>query len=387
MDSKKIRTRQENKSFPNPKGKKQILAIDIGYSSVKVYHENGCMSFPAYAKKLEGEILVADEADILYRENEDSEVFIIGYNAQNMASAIEATDSESELYGRKRYFSNSFKAIYRVALALNLRTKSDNREIAIQTGLPSAYYKGDTPNIQKVMSGTHSFDLKIGTSKEWQHFSFTINEENVSVIPQPLGTFYSVMSLNDGNWSNGKNDLSIPGAKELMYKNVLVMDIGFGTFDFYATKNRTAETDKKVSKNDVGMKAVLSEVSKEIMDTYGVDIPVPSLQKCLETGQIEVFDEDTLTSDYKSIKEIVDKANDIVFERAFEQAKTATSSFQGYDYIIITGGTGEAWFDKFKEKLKGLKTVKIIPGNINDHNSMIYSNVRGYYMYSYQHNK
>ncbi len=386
MDSKKIRTRQESKSFPNPKGKKQIVAIDIGYSSVKVYHENGCMSFPAYARKLEGDILVADDADILYRENKDSDVYMIGYNAQNMASEIDATDSESELYGRKRYFSNSFKAIYRTALALTIGKKGDNREIDIQTGLPSAYFKGDTPNIQKAMAGTHIFDLKIGNN-DWQHFAYTINDENVNVMPQPLGTFYSVMTNNDGKLSEGKSDGSVPSSKELLYKNVLVMDIGFGTFDFYATKNRTAETDKKVSKNDVGMKAVLAEVSKQIMDEYSVDIPVPSLQKCLETGQIEVFDEDTLTSDYKSIKEIVDKANEIVFDRAFEQAKAATSSFQGYDFIIITGGTGEAWFDKFKEKLKGLKTVRILPGNINDHNSMIYSNVRGYYMYAYQRNK
>lgn len=382
MDAKKIRTKQESKAFTNPKGKKQILAIDIGYSSVKLYHENGCTCFPAYAKKLEGDILIADSQDILYRENKDSDVFIIGYNAQNMASYIDATDSETELYGRKRYTSNSFKALFRAALALSIKNK-DNREIAIQTGLPSAFYKGDTPTIQKVMSGEHSFDLKIGT-ENWQHFSFSINEENVSVMPQPLGTFYSVMTLNDGTMSNGKSEGLIPSAKELLYKNVLVMDIGFGTFDFYGTKNRTAETDKKVSKNDVGMKAVLTEVSKEIMDTYSVDIPVPSLQKCLETGYIEVFDEETLTSDYKSIKEIVDKANEIVFERAFEQAKTATSAFQGYDFIIITGGTGEAWFDKFAEKLKGLKTVKLLRGNINDHYSMIYSNVRGYYMYRYQ---
>lgn len=383
MDTKKIRTKQETRNFANPKGKKQILAIDIGYSAVKVYSENGSLAFPSYVKKHEGEFVVPDDADILYRENESSDVYVIGYNAQKMATPIDATDSESELYGRKRYFSSSFKAIYRAALAQGIRKKEDSREIFIQTGLPSAYVKGDTPNIQKVMSGIHSFDLKIG-KEPWQHYSYTIKEENVAVIPQPMGTFYSVITQNDGNFSNGKSDASIPGFKEIFYKNVLVMDVGFGTFDFYAIKNRTAETDKKVSKNDVGMKAVLSEVSKEIMERYGQDIPVSSLQNYLETGTIEVFDEEAMTSDYKSIKDIVEKANDIVFERAFEQAKAATSSFAGYDYIIITGGTGEAWFEKFAEKLKGLKTVKLIPGNIIDHNSMIYSNVRGYYMLAYQ---
>ena len=46
MESKKYRTRQDNKSMTNPKGKEYIMGIDIGYSGTKIFVENGCSCFP-----------------------------------------------------------------------------------------------------------------------------------------------------------------------------------------------------------------------------------------------------------------------------------------------------------------------------------------------------
>ena len=66
------------------------------------------------------------------------------------------------------------------------------------------------------------------------------------------------------------------------------------------------------------------------------------------------------------------------------KAKSVTNSFRGYNNLIISGGTGEAWYDKIKGRLKGMKTLKIIPANINDQYPLIYSVVRGYYLYCYR---
>ena len=52
-------------------------------------------------------------------------------------------------------------------------------------------------------------------------------------------------------------------------------------------------------------------------------------------------------------------------------------------FILVTGGTGEAWLDKIRDYFSGLKTVRVMTGNENDHLPMIYSNARGYYMYRY----
>ena len=55
-----------------------------------------------------------------------------------------------------------------------------------------------------------------------------------------------------------------------------------------------------------------------------------------------------------------------------------------YRYLIVTGGTGAAWAETIKEKMKGLSTLNICFANTNDTSiSIIFSNVRGYYMNRY----
>lgn len=41
METKKYRTRQEERRLTYPKGKKYIVALDIGYSGTKIFTENG----------------------------------------------------------------------------------------------------------------------------------------------------------------------------------------------------------------------------------------------------------------------------------------------------------------------------------------------------------
>lgn len=48
-------------------------------------------------------------------------------------------------------------------------------------------------------------------------------------MPQPAGALYSFLITSEGRY--------IPNAKNYMMSNLLVMDIGFGTFDFYGLKS------------------------------------------------------------------------------------------------------------------------------------------------------
>ena len=53
------------------------------------------------------------------------------------------------------------------------------------------------------------------------------------------------------------------------------------------------------------------------------------------------------------------------------------------EVLVITGGTGAAWYDMYADYFKGMKGLQVIPGNCNDGLPMMYSNVRGYYMLRY----
>lgn len=68
---------------------------------------------------------------------------------------------------------------------------------------------------------------------------------------------------------------------------------------------------------------------------------------------------------------------------SIETLKTISNFMRDYDVMIPTGGTGQAWFEEYREYFKGMTGLQIIPGNRNDKLPMIYSNVRGYYMFRY----
>lgn len=373
MQTNKFRTRQEFcRTSTNPKGKNYIIALDAGYSAMKVFHENGYFCFPSYVRRLSGELIYPSKDDILYRDLETGELYILGYSAQNMAGSIETNDTEGELYSRKRYRDKNFIILCQAALAIAMQDKKDNRDIMIQTGLPSSYVEADTSDFTWTLTRPAKFQLKIGEGN-WKDYSFEISKDNIFVMPQPAGSLYSVLINPDGTY--------VSNAKHYLISNLLVMDIGFGTFDFYGIKNRAVVCKESI--DEIGMKQVLKETSTQILKQMNEDIRVTALQNNLGTGYVTCLDEDTMKEEERPLAPILESANKKVFEAAMGKAKSVTSFFRDYRILIVTGGTGDAWYEMINKYLSGMKTLKIIPGNINDRLPMIYSNVRGYYMYRY----
>ena len=89
----------------------------------------------------------------------------------------------------------------------------------------------------------------------------------------------------------------------------------------------------------------------------------------------------------RPLEPLLSAASDEVFKDAIERAKSITSAFRDYNYLIVSGGTGDAWYEKIEKYLSGMHTLHVMKGNVNDHLPMIYSNVRGYYMFQYTLNK
>ena len=90
----------------------------------------------------------------------------------------------------------------------------------------------------------------------------------------------------------------------------------------------------------------------------------------------------------KDLSPYLEQASGDVFKKAMEKARNVTNSFREYKYLIVGGGTGEAWYAKICDYLKGMKTLQILPSNRNDPTlPFLYSNVRGYYLYRYSMDK
>lgn len=377
MDTKKFRTRQENKHIQNPKAKDYVVGLDIGYSATKVFYEGGYFVFPSFAKKLESSMLnIQNDLDILYRDEETGEMYMVGYVAQEMTESTDTNDTDGELFSRKRYGDKRFKIISNTACAMALNGKTDERKTVIQTGLPSSYVVGDSPALKKAISKPAVFSLKTGGGK-WTKFELQVDMDDIFVMPQPSGALYSVLIRNDGSY--------VGDAKQILSSNVLVIDIGFGTFDFYGIKNRAVVC--KDSVDEIGMREVLQKTSKRIFTEMNEDIKVAALQKNLADGYVICVDEENMKTTKQPIAPLLEASSKEVMKEAMNRAKSITDTFRGYEYIIVDGGTGEAWYEDIKQWLSGMETLRVMPSNFNDRLPMIYSNARGYYMYRYMLNR
>ena len=119
-----------------------------------------------------------------------------------------------------------------------------------------------------------------------------------------------------------------------------------------------------------------------IEENYNVVIPVPAMQKCLETGVVRYVNKKNFDSKEYPFDKLLSAANAKVCNEAIERMCGAINLVD-YNYLIITGGTGAAWLYNIRDKFKNFSTLTILNGNQNDDLSFIYSNVRGYYLYRF----
>lgn len=380
MDTKKFRTRTEqivrsNVSVPDT----WEIAIDVGYSAVKIFSNNIVAAFPSYAKRIDEDfefVTFTPPEAILYRNLDTNEQWLVGAVAQERMDAEDTSDSESSLYGRKRYSDEMFKVFVETGLGVGMQDNQHGRrkesdKIVIQTGLPEKYMN-DAPYLKDVFEGRHHFALKIGAGK-WKIFDFTIVRDDVYVMSQPRGSFFSICFANNGSM--------IKEARAYQNSNIIIFDPGFGTLDIFTIVAGAPKSSETFA--DLGMKRILQDTAKAIKENFDVEISVPAMQKYLETGEVIYEDERNFISKKYSFEHLLENATKTVCEEAINKLRSSVSGFKDYDYLVVTGGTGSAWYDYIVDKFKGYSDLKVVKGNQNDSLSFIYSNVRGYYFVRY----
>lgn len=380
MDVSKFKTRTSFKQRNNgDTGEKWCVALDIGYSSVKIFSPNIVAMFPSYAKKEVSNYIGQVGTDvILYKDLETGECWTVGSDAQERIDIRDSDESEATLYSRERYMSPMFKVLVETGIAIgSLKLKNNHpngREIFVQTGLPPRYLKADREMMTDVIKGKHHFSISMGGGPE-QEFNIEIKEENVDIIAQPMGTLFSVMVDN--------NHQFIEDANKFFSGNVLVFDPGFGTLDIFPIRQHHVEPSETF--DTLGMKQVLKETANAINEEYGQDVTVPAMQKYLSRGVFRYrkrVDGRMITEDIE-FDEILAEKNKKVCMEALKKLEQIVPLAE-YDCLIITGGTSAAWKDMIHEYFAGMSTLKIIDGNQNDNLPMVFANVRGYFMYRYQ---
>ena len=351
------------------------VAIDLGYSGVKIFSPNKVAIFPYFAKPYinKGTIGTLPDDFIIYTDLETKESWLIGNHAQTDIDINESAESEESAFGRMRWYSSECLPIARTALGIAIMSNKyadiGNRKIVLQTGLPPAF-STDAPLVREVFAKRHHFAVQIG-SKAPIEYDFTISPEDIYIMQQPMGTLYSAAITTEHKFS--------ASAKEYVSRNVVVFDSGFKTLDFFLIKNHNIKGSETFT--TLGMKQVFQETVNAIYKKYGVKISVQEMQKYLETGTVQKYDRKTFSTEEVPFGELLEEASDKVCNAAIDKL-AQIYPLNELDYLIITGGTGAAWERKIRETFKNMHNLKIVSGNQNETNlPFTFANVRGYYMY------
>ena len=352
----------------------KLVAVDIGYSGVKCFTDRVHACFPSLARQVDADSFIGEPNpdDILYRDERGT--WAVGASALREISLHDTNDSERTLYARKRYDSEIFKIIFRVSMGLCLMGEKEfatggGRPIFLQTGLPPAYMESDSQDLICALSGDHLFQIRYGR-KQWKEFCFELRSDHINVMPQPMGSLYSASIGSDGK--------PLQEAKDYFRAGILGLDPGFLTVDTFELRNGGIKSFD--SFDTFGMKTVYKRLSDKIKDRHGVYIPVHAIQKVLIDGYVQVFDKKNMQTSNVPVAELLAQSSREVCEEAIEKIKVTYNYLQDYKYLLVAGGTGEAWTEYITQHFSGMHNLEIIFGNqVEPALPQIFSNVRGYY--------
>lgn len=383
INTKAFKTRSEiiEKKLPRINGNNQykgktIVALDIGYSGVKGASPNRVFTFPSYAKKTPKDLDVVGKvrpSDIQLRNDKTGECWLVGQAAETMMDQVDIeSTTDASLYTRYRYDSEVFKVLAMTGMALGLWGTGSGNDIYLQTGLPATYKDRDEGKIVSALCGDYAVSIKVG-SRDWLPFQFTLDENHIDVMEQPQGTLCATA------YDNGV--VSQMG-KDILRSNSIILDIGFGTEDIFSIRSGYKNAHQTYS--DTGMRAVFEAVIKQLQadhKNYALETKIFELQRYMENGEVPYFDADEFQMHNLPFADILEEKNREICDKSIRRLMQDYGNLVGYNYLIVTGGTGESRFEQIKEMLSGLPTLQVLPGNLNTQDlAFSYSNVMGYYM-------
>lgn len=346
-----------------------IVAVDIGYSTVKVMSPTITASFPSLAIKISHDEETSGdvpESHIVYSDLDTKEKWIIGKSALDTIADKGTSMSKEISFGKKRYKDPMFIVLVRSALAVGLsRGRSlspDGKDILIQTGNPIE----DLSNadlLRKAFTGHHRFSLKIGNYKE-QIFDIRILPENVYSMPQIKGTLFSATIGNPD-----------PTLHTAIKKNLIALDGGSHGLSVFEMREGAESLPSWNYYRDLGMRRILEETATEFKKNFHINVNDFDLQKCMESGIVCLHKKNIQTA--IPIRVPLNHAMNRVFTDAFKKLPPLDE----YDYLIVAGGMGDAWRDLIYEAVKDIPSLKLLDGDGKTGLPLAFANVRGFYHY------
>lgn len=359
------------------------MGVDIGYASVKVYSVFGHHIFPSFPIKVRNDFNMAPKSTYIKYKDERGRLWYVGEVARKVIETGKIPAQSQTLFGRQRINSEEYLVLLRLGIFFGLLKRYDedhleyakNVKLKIKSGLPEDYIIGDTNTLKERFHGHHNFKVQLG-HHDWVNVSFDIdmNKDEITVISQPFGTLWSMVGNRYGEIEN----------YSLLEKNVLIYDGGFHTIDTFFNLGGVGQGTSSTW-DDLAMHEVYKRTIEDILKATGGKGPSYEylLDKYIDSDENpgEVFYENKQRYQFRQdfIRNL-----EAVAKESIEQLDTMYNKMADVDVIIMTGGTGKAYYPFFKARydLDGLQVLlaeKNDSPNPVENFSPIFANVVGYF--------
>lgn len=288
----------------------QLIGIDVGYGFVKVTDGQVGYSFPSvvgegHTKPTFSMKIGPSPAIDQLKVGIGDRLFFVG------KSAIKHSRFPYRDLSYTRSVSDDLETLF--LTALSLFAKDVTNVFNVVTGLPVERMHLASDLIKRV-KGERTITLYNDATSR----NTTISVNEIEVVPQPLGTYWSSLS-NSVVPSDGRTG---------------VVDIGFRTTDF-ATIEDSEYIPEKSKTIPVGLATAYDDISSSLVTEFGVEKESYALDGIVINRKINISGE------------TIDISN--IVESAFEKLATnilvevhSQWNISEFDSLLLTGGGGQA---------------------------------------------
>ena len=347
-----------------------LCGIDIGYSGIKIQSPCNASTIPSIVVKARNDSpLLMNAEDIRYRD-EKGQVWYVGTLAKKTLLYGSTAVKPTTLLGRQRVQSEDFSVQTRIALFFaRLRGLPDggydidDRPVKVQTGLPPEFLLQDSETMMNRFVGEHDYSVKIG-KRPWVSGKIKLESKDIHICKQPFGTLMSSVINESGVMTN----------PSLLKKNVLIVDAGFHTTDTYHFI-QGAKEGASLTWETYSMQEVYQRTCADILRATEnrADVSVYNLEKAFDTGIIHFGAKKTA---YDFRRDFSRNLKDVCTE-LLQELNAAYDNMINVDVILLTGGTGAAWENFFRNYYKDTGALEIRLAG--EGRAAARANVRGYY--------
>ena len=320
------------------------LAIDIGFSSVKVVGDGICFKFTSAVA-----VYNKPSVDLGYAGKKTLE-----YNGEFYLIGEDAIGEPHIKYSLEIDYLIEYAPLF-IAKAIEIAEDRFNfggvSEIVL--GLPIEYYK------LKRMDLWNKVKLFNVNGRRYQFFS-RVNDKGELLYPvfaQGAGVLRDYIE---------KYDITVRDKA-----SGFVLDVGFNTVLVVSFEDYAAKSDNSKQYTKLGISKAISDIEQSIIREYGIDDETK-----VELSQILMSKTITNYGEKIDLTEKINKAMANYIDSIFLRIQTDyEKKFRQSDKLIIAGGGAYYIKDSLPEKYKNLVTIMDAPE---------YSNARGFYLSPYR---